>query len=1015
MAADGHINIDTKIDGSGFQSGLKKLGGMASKTLSAMTKLIGGAATALGGAAVAGVKYNAQMEQYITSFGTMLGGAEKAQSLVSQLKKYAAETPFEFSDLAKGAQTLLSFGVASKDVMGTLKMLGDISQGNTEKFNSLALVFGQVSSAGKLSGQDLLQMINAGYNPLNNILPKVNANMSEWKQKALSAGMTEKAWNKIAADGKVTMSELRDIMSAGAISIDDVKEAFQDATSKGGLFYGSMEAQSKTFSGQLSTLKDNVMQFLGDLTNGLENSLKDTALPMVNGWMEQLQKAFSTGGVSGVASAFGNVLAQAVQQIAQSAPKVIGLATTLISSFVDGIDKNSMQISSAGSKLIVSFVQAIVDTLPKLIDTGTFLIDSILMGVAESFPKLATEIGQAIPEIVNDFVQMLPALVYVGMQFITYLLEGLADSMPDLIEGASNMVYRLVRVIIANAPQLAQAAVKLAAAFYTSLMQQNPPAGIALTLFGAFKGLSGTAKMFSGVADGIEKISKAGSLLDRIKSPIDMIMGSAGKMSGVFSTITSGLSTGFHLAGSALSSFFSVLAANPIILIIAAVAALVAGIVILWNTNEGFRNAVIGAWNAIASTAQNVFGAIAGFFTNTLPAAWNSVVSFFNEIPAWWIGLWTQVGQFFTNIWNSIIGFFTTTIPAWIASIGQWFQQLPYNLGFLLGQAVKAVMNFGVSVWNWITNTLPQIIQGIIQWFQQLPGRIWAFLVQIVTNIGTWGSNMWNYLSVQIPKIINGIGTWFSQLPGKIWTWLLNTIAKIGQWGSNMWNAATSAASRTISAVGNWFSQLPGRIWNFLTQVIKNIGSWGSSLWNTATSAVSNVVKGIIQWFQRLPGNMLNIGRNIITGIWNGITSGASWLWGKIKGFCNDFIQGFKDGLGIHSPSKLFADEVGKFVPPGISIGVDKAMPGTIASLRAQISEMMAQAREAIAAEQARVSASFGASVQYQVALAGGYATTDDGSVETPKFVVENHISMNDREFAVAAGPAIAKQLGFEG
>lgn len=985
MAADGHINIDTKIDGSGFQAGLKKLGGMASQTLGVMTKLIGGAGAALGGAAVAGVKYNAQMEQYVTSFGTMLGGASKAQGLISQLKKYAADTPFEFSDLAKGTQTLLAFGTSAQDVMPDLKMLGDVSQGNKERFDALTLAFAQVGSAGKMQGQDLLQFVNAGFNPLNEMAKK---------------------------SGK-SMAELRDEMQKGKISSQDVADAFKSATSKGGQFYGAMEAQSKTFSGQLSTLKDNVSQFLGELTNGLESSLKDTALPMVNGWMEQLQKAFSTGGVNGVVGAFGNVLAQAVQQIAQSAPKVIGLATTLINSFIDGIQQNSMQISSAGAKLIVSFAQAIVDTLPKLIETGTFLIDSILMGVAKSFPKLATEIWQAIPEIVNDFVQMLPTLVYVGMQFMTYLLEGLADSMPDLIEGASNMVDRLVRVIIANAPQLAQAAVKLAAAFYTSLMQQNPPAGIALTLFGAFKGLSGTAKIFSGVADGLEKISKAGSLLDKISGPIETIVGSAGRMQTVFAKVTSGLDVGFHMAGSALSSFFSVLAANPVILIVAAVAALVAGIVILWNTNEGFRNAVIGAWNAIASTAQNVFGAIAGFFTNTLPAAWNSVVSFFNGIPAWWVGLWTQVGQFFTDIWNSIIGFFTTTIPAWIASIGQWFQQLPYNLGLILGMAVAAVMNFGVSVWNWITVTLPQIINGIVQWFQQLPGRIWLFLVQIVTNIATWGANVWTSATTWVSNTVNAIIQWFQQLPGRIWTFLVQVVTNIGNWGSNMWNYLSAEIPKIISGIGNWFAQLPGRVWNFLLQVIRNVASWGSSMWSTATQAASNVVKGVVSFFSNLPGNMLNIGKNIIFGIWNGITSGASWLWGKVTGFCNDFVNGFKKGLGIHSPSKLFADEVGKFVPPGISVGMDKAMPGTIANMRAQISSMMEQARAAISAEQARVGASFGASVQYQVAMAGGY-----GDAATPAYagpsMVKTQINIDSREVATVIGPAISEQNGWE-
>lgn len=372
----------------------------------------------------------------------------------------------------------------------------------------------------------------------------------------------------------------------------------------------------------------------------------------------------------------------------------------------------------------------------------------------------------------------------------------------------------------------------------------------------------------------------------------------------------------------------------PILPIIAAVVAAI--IVVI---------AIVKNWGAISQWFGNLWAAVCG----GLQSAWQAVVGFFSSIPGWWNGLWTQVGQFFTNVWNSIIGFFAQTIPSWINSIIQWFQQIPYNLGFLLGQAVKAVMDFGVSVWNWITNTLPQIIQGIIQWFQQLPGRIWTFLTQVVTSIGNWGSNMWSYLSAEIPKIITGIG--------------------------------------------NWFSQLPGRIWNFLTQVIKNIGSWGSSLWNTATSAASNVVKGIIQWFQQLPGNMLNIGKNIITGIWNGITSGVSWLWGKITGFCNDFIQGFKDGLGIHSPSTLFADVIGKNAVLGIGKGFTDNLDSVVGKMSAAVQKLVPEMN-------------LGVNANLQPAAVH--------TAPTQKIVLESHINMDGRELALAASPYFAKQLGFD-
>jgi len=112
------------------------------------------------GAAVVGmgVKYNAEMEQYKAGFTTMLGSAEKAESTLAGLKTFAEKTPFELTDLANASTTLLAFGENVDNLMPDLKMLGDISLGNTEKFKGLALVFGQVQSQGRLMGQDLLQI-----------------------------------------------------------------------------------------------------------------------------------------------------------------------------------------------------------------------------------------------------------------------------------------------------------------------------------------------------------------------------------------------------------------------------------------------------------------------------------------------------------------------------------------------------------------------------------------------------------------------------------------------------------------------------------------------------------------------------------------------------------------------------------------------------------------------------------------------------------------------------------------
>ena len=202
------------------------------------------------GLGVAAVKSAADMEMLEASFTTMLGSAEKAKVLMEDIKDLAAVTPFEASGLAASTKVLLQFGVSGKEVINVLKRIGDVSGGNQARMNSLALVYGQVQSAGKLMGQDLLQLINAGFNPLKEISDRTGE----------------------------SMASLKDKMSKGAISSDMVAESFKFVTSEGGLFFKGMETASKTLSGLMSTLSDDVSStgrsFVEDLMPAIKNTVK---------------------------------------------------------------------------------------------------------------------------------------------------------------------------------------------------------------------------------------------------------------------------------------------------------------------------------------------------------------------------------------------------------------------------------------------------------------------------------------------------------------------------------------------------------------------------------------------------------------------------------------------------------------------------------------------------------------------------------------------------------------------
>lgn len=214
-----------------------------------------------------GVAYNSQIEQYKVGFETMLGSAKKADETLGELENLASTTPFELTDLANASTTLLAFGEETENLIPDLKMLGDISLGNREKFNSLALVFGQVKSQGRLMGQDLLQMINAGFNPLLVISEKTGE----------------------------SMDSLKDKMSKGQITFEMVADAMKTATSQGGQFYNAMEAQSKTLQGQFSTLKDSVQEFAGEVSEDLSEYLTNTVLPALIEKMETLKEMWEDG------------------------------------------------------------------------------------------------------------------------------------------------------------------------------------------------------------------------------------------------------------------------------------------------------------------------------------------------------------------------------------------------------------------------------------------------------------------------------------------------------------------------------------------------------------------------------------------------------------------------------------------------------------------------------------------------------------------------------------------------
>lgn len=428
----GGLDAPIQKTGSKFSS-LGKIGVSAVKGIG--TAFIGLASAAGAGvAAVAkmGVEYNAQMQSYQTAFTTMLGDAEKAQALTDNLKTLAAKTPLAMTDLADASQILLAFGSSAEQLPDQLKRLGDVAQGDAQALGTMATAFGRIQSNGYASLEEINMMIDQGFNPLQLIADKTGE----------------------------SMAEVRDRVSAGKVSFEELNDALITATESGGQFYNAMENQSKTFEGQMSTLQDNISALTGTLTADLFDGLASDALPKVNEWVDQLMTAAEEGGVEGAIEAAGTVLTEAITELLNGAPKFIETATSLVQSFLTGIKDNGPQITDGAINVILTLIGGFIETLPDLIETAGVLIASLLSGIADHFPEIMAMAVKLIGALVEGLLKALPQIVIAAAKLIDKIVTAFWDM--DWLEVGKDVGSGIIDGLVSMGGALWDAAKSLA-------------------------------------------------------------------------------------------------------------------------------------------------------------------------------------------------------------------------------------------------------------------------------------------------------------------------------------------------------------------------------------------------------------------------------------------------------------------------------------------------------------------------------------------------------------------------
>lgn len=503
-------------------------GTMANLASQAISKVVDGFKSLVGGA----VDYQKSMEYYTTSFTVMTGSADKASETVKKLADIGATTPFDMPQLADATSLLMNFGFSADDAVDSMMMLGDISQGNADKLNSIARAYGKMSSAQKVSLEDINMMIDAGFNPLQEISEKTGE----------------------------SMKSLYDRISKGKMSVDEITESMKRSTSEGGKYFQSMDAQSQTLDGRLSTLSDTINSKLGEALQPILQKAADEWIPN-------------------------------------------------ITNAIDNMD-----------------------------------IDSVV-------------------SVIDD------------------LISGVGDLFGFIMDNGSTII-------------------SLVAGIGTAMMTWK------------------VASMINGLVTAIQAFQAANE----------------------GATIAQALLNG-------------VMNANPIMLVVTLLAGLIATIVTLWNTNEGFRNAVINVWNAFKDTVGNVITSVGGFIDNLI----------------------------------------------------SWFQALPGNIGAFLSEVIGNVQNWASNMVSRASAAGSNFVNGVVSFISGLPSAVWNWLSSALTNAWNFAGQLAQAGANAASGLVNNIIGTISGLPGQLYNWGVDMISGIA-------NGIRSAIHKVTSAV----SDVAGKIKSFL-------------------------------------------------------------------------------------------------------------------------------------------------------------------------------------------------------
>lgn len=355
-----------------------------------------------------------------------------------------------------------------------------------------------------------------------------------------------------------------------------------------------------------------------------------------------------------------------------------------------------------------------------------------------------------------------------------------------------------------------------------------------------------------------------------------------------------------------------------------------------WDeTWTNIKQFFVDTWNGITSFFSNVINAIKTAVSNFI----TTIINFFAQLP-------TNIANFITNAYNSVVTWVSNMVAKaremgqnFLNAVVSFFTNLPYKVGYFIGNTLT---NIVIWVGNMVAKAREMgtnFLNNVVSFFTQLPGKVLQFITSAFNNVQTWATNMVNKAREMGTNFINNVVSFFTQLPGKVLQFITSAFNNVQTWATNMANKAREMGTNFINNVVSFMQQLPGKIKQYLDSAINNLKTWVTQMGQKGKEAVQSLIDNVKSAASGIADKVKSIGSDIVSGVWNGIKAAKDTFVSNVKSFFSGIVDGVKDALGIGSPSKVFRDEIGKWLPPGVVQGFEAAMPSAMKAIQKDLNK----------------------------------------------------------------------------